>query len=70
MASFPETTRGFAEYFVTLQELHHEADYDPEMSFTRQEVLKAIEVAETMIEKLMASEDQGQTSLSGLDRHE
>ena len=53
MDDFPETIRNFAIHFVRLQELRHEADYDPAISFTRQEVLKAIEDTEAMMDNLM-----------------
>ena len=55
IASFPETIRKFAENFVVLQELRHEADYDPAISFRRYEVLNAIDMAEGMINNLLNS---------------
>lgn len=36
MEDFPETIRNFARHFVRVQELRHEADYDPAISFTPQ----------------------------------
>ena len=39
MDEFPKTIQNFASHFVRAQELRHEADYDPAISFTRQEML-------------------------------
>ncbi len=56
MEDFPETIRNFARHFVRAQELRHEADYDPAISFTPQEVIKVIDETGAMIDNLMNSE--------------
>lgn len=64
MDDFPETIRNFAIHFVQLQELRHEADYDPAISFTIQEARKAIWDTEVMISKLMNSEVRDRKAFS------
>ncbi|MCY4184321.1 MAG: hypothetical protein OXD45_03260 [Rhodobacteraceae bacterium] len=64
MDRFPETIRNFAVYFVTLQELRHEADYDPAISFQPDEVLNAIVDAEVMIDKLNNSTKRDRQAFS------
>lgn len=56
MASFPEGIKRFANYFVNLQDMRHQADYDPTRSFDRQEVINAIDHAEGMINNLLDSD--------------
>ena len=56
MDAFPQSIRYFARHFVRVQELRHEADYDPAISFTPQEVIRVIDETEAMIDKLMNSE--------------
>ena len=63
---FPEAIQNFAGYFVTLQELRHEADYDPSISYTNDEVLKAIDAAEVMIGNLMNSEHRDRKAFAVL----
>ncbi|MDE2739863.1 MAG: hypothetical protein OXH47_10095 [Paracoccaceae bacterium] len=56
MASFPEAIRRFANYFVNLQDMRHQADYDPARNFDRREVLNAIDHAEGMLKNLLDSD--------------
>ncbi|MCY4308314.1 MAG: hypothetical protein OXC57_08595 [Rhodobacteraceae bacterium] len=56
MASFPAGIKRFANYFVNLQDMRHQADYDPTRSFDRQEVINAIDHAEGMINNLLDSD--------------
>ncbi len=57
-----------AEAFVDLQGIRHEADYDMARSFTRQEVLDMIDLAEQALSswKSLRSTLEGQTFLVGL----
>ncbi|WP_372424657.1 hypothetical protein [Salinarimonas chemoclinalis] len=46
--------RQFASIFIALQELRHLADYDPSRSFTREEAVTAVELAQRGIAALAA----------------
>lgn len=57
-ASFPDELRFFASRFVDLQELRHQADYDPDARFTTEEAQEAVEDARAAIANLRAAQDQ------------
>lgn len=50
---FPATIIDFAETFVYLQELRHDADYNPLSVFTRSETSAAISRAEAAVERFI-----------------
>ena len=50
--SFPKQIQEFADYYVTMQEHRHRADYDPQAKFRRKEVIEYIEGARKAIETL------------------
>jgi hypothetical protein len=56
--SFPDALRFFASRFVDLQELRHQADYDPDTKFTAQEAQEAAADAREAIDNLRAVADQ------------
>ena len=45
MSRFPRAVQDFARGFVHTQGYRHEADYDPEANFTREEVLQIVNEA-------------------------
>jgi len=49
MKEFPKGIEDFGNEFVQAQIKRHSADYDPEMNYTRSEVLTDIDAAETAI---------------------
>jgi hypothetical protein len=49
MCLFSPDVQAFASIFVTLQQLRHDADYDPIARFNKSEVLLYISQAETAI---------------------
>jgi hypothetical protein len=54
---FPEGLRLFAAEFVSLQELRHEADCDPDTKFSVQEAQDAVDAARQAVEALRAAKD-------------
>ena len=52
MAQFPEEIQGFAEKFRYLQEIRHEADYDPDIRLDRDEAREWVELAAEAITHL------------------
>ena len=46
---FPAEIRRFGEKFVDLQRMRHDADYDPDVSYTRLDALRLVEVADSAI---------------------
>ena len=52
---FPPEILGFADAFVHLQRLRHDADYDPSRTFKRYDVISMIERAERVILGLAAA---------------
>lgn len=53
--SFPAQIQDFADSFVQLQERRHEADYDPTLSFLRNDAILTITTAEVAIRKFRNS---------------
>lgn len=53
--SFPEELRSFSRTFVDLQELRHQADYDPDTTFTIHEAQEAANNARDAINNLRAA---------------
>jgi hypothetical protein len=49
MALFPQEIQDFANAFVTMQEKRHAADYDPQHTATKSEVLVDIQTVEQVI---------------------
>jgi len=50
---FPDTILDFAETFIHLQELRHDADYNPLSVFTRSEVTTTISRAEEAVKRFI-----------------
>ena len=50
LARFPPAIRRFGSHFAESQQLRHLADYDPDSSFTRREVLQFINETEEIIQ--------------------
>ena len=46
---FPVEIQEFGERFVDLQRMRHDADYDPDASYTRLDALRLIDVADSAI---------------------
>jgi hypothetical protein len=61
---FPATIIGFAETFVYLQELRHDADYNPLSVFTRSETGAAISRAEAAVERFIATANRNRRSFA------
>jgi hypothetical protein len=59
IVAFPQDLRDFAETFVSLQEMRHACDYDPEFSVSKREALLAVTDAEKAISilRLIEKED-------------
>ncbi|MFC4724714.1 hypothetical protein AB6B38_01430 [Glycocaulis abyssi] len=55
MTKFPADIQNFASRFVTLQELRHEADYDPDARFAKSGVRQHLADAEASIAGFMAA---------------
>lgn len=51
-SQIPASLRDVADAFVQLQELRHEADYDPKASFLRSDVVAHIRLARTAVAQL------------------
>jgi uncharacterized protein (UPF0332 family) len=49
---YPEPIRDFSEIFVELQQLRHDADYDPDAIFVKSDALDAIRLAKYGIARL------------------
>ena len=49
VAGFPGAIRYFARTFVDMQQDRHRADYDPDVSFTKADVIQLIDFAEDAI---------------------
>ena len=64
MKKFPRGIEDFAILFTTLQERRHQADYDISRTFTRNDVLMAINSAEVAINKLTASNIKDQRAFA------
>jgi hypothetical protein len=52
---FPTQIVNFADAFVNLQELRHRADYDPEASFKRSQVVNHIGVARSAVNAIRSA---------------
>ena len=50
LAQFPASIRQFGRHFADTQQLRHLADYDPDTSLTRDEVLQLIDETEEIIQ--------------------
>ena len=50
MGTFPTAIQNFGRQFVRMQNLRHESDYNPDASFTPNEVLKLIDDTEAVID--------------------
>ena len=53
IAKFPADIQSFAKLFVDLQLKRHRADYDPDSSFSRKEVIQDVLEAERVIQRFM-----------------
>ena len=51
VADFPSEIRYFARIFVDMQQDHHRADYDPDVSFVKADVTQLIDYAEDAIRR-------------------
>ena len=62
MGTFPTAIQDFANQFANMQERRHDADYNPDVSFARGQVLKLIDETETRITNFQnAPEDDRRT---------
>lgn len=61
---FPEDILSFADAFVSLQDLRHRADYDPEAAFTRSEVLNHLGIARRALEALQRARVEDRRALA------
>ena len=50
LAQFPPEIQRFGQHFVYTQRLRHQADYDPDSSLTRREVVQLIDETEQIIQ--------------------
>jgi hypothetical protein len=66
MKKFPLEIQEFAAQFVTMQELRHSADYDPDTRLTKQGVLKDIEQSEAAIRAFSSSPRKDRKAFSAL----
>ncbi len=51
--SFPEEVKLFGQKFVELQSKRHQADYDPDSSFRKSNVVEDINSARTAIDRFL-----------------
>jgi len=56
MIQLPLAIQEFAELFIRLQSIRHDADYDPDVRFLRSEVIRGITHAEKVINDFKKSE--------------
>lgn len=61
---FPQEIIDFSNTFVTLQELRHSADYDPEVRFRKQDVLAHVTAAQVAMGGLNESEQKHRTAFA------
>lgn len=64
MADFPDQIRAFAVRFVELQDLRHQADYDPDAAFSPIEVLQLLSNARLSIEGFNAASERDRRLLA------
>ena len=65
-AAFPQDIIDFADFFVTMQQERHDADYNPIRKFTRQEVLLLISGAQVAITKFEGADNRHKKAFAAL----
>ena len=55
MRGYPAAVRNFSEQFVKMQVMRHTADYHPESSFDKQEVMDVIDESRDAIDGFLAA---------------
>ena len=63
---FPEATQDFANALSELQTLRHSADYDPDASFTKEEVRAILAQAEVAIDGYLALDARQKKAFAAL----
>ena len=64
LQAFPQSIQYFSNYFVTLQEARHRADYDPASTFSRTEVLRYIGETKDAIRQFKSAAKSDKTAFA------
>lgn len=64
--NFPKEIQAFADYFITMQGLRHDADYDPKAKFSAADVASHVSGALKAIESLDAAPEKHRRAFAAL----